>query len=345
MNSTKYWWAQIFGWSVYALLNIYISSLAFGFSFKFLFGDIFLAAGGLGLTHFYRQYIHRHYWHNLKTNELIYRVLIGSILLAFGLCILQFVLLLIFYPEEQYEMTPTKLLTPFIAAYTIILIWNVLYFTWSYVEKNRKQMISQLEMQNEIKDMEIKSIKSNLQPHFIFNSLNSIRALISEDPETARESVTRLSKILRSSISTKEDAISLQKEISLVEDYLHLEKIRYEERLNYSIQIDEKTENTLVPPMLIQTLVENAVKHGIAQLEEGGLIEIKSTYAEDYILLEIINDGGLEQTHNIPGTGFGLKASLKRLQHLAGEDAKLEISEKNNRVHLQVLIPHHEYQN
>lgn len=337
--------AQLIGWGIFALINIYIAILAEDLNWKILAANVSLAIAGVLLTHLYRDHILKKHWHEFKTNELIYKVLMYCIPIALALCIWQFILLYFFYKRPDGELNFATLINPFIAAYTIVLIWNVLYFTWSYIERNRQQMIAQLELQNDLKDLEIKNIKSNLQPHFIFNSLNSIRALVSEDPDTARSSITKLSKILRSSISEKENAVPLSKEMQLVEDYLHLEKIRFEERLNYSIDINPTTSQVLIPPMLLQTLVENAVKHGISQLEQGGQIEIKAWMERQMVHISISNDGKLDPLSKAAGTGFGLEASKKRLKYTCGSDADLTMSYENDKVQCLVRIPQHNYTN
>jgi LytS/YehU family sensor histidine kinase len=117
-----------------------------------------------------------------------------------------------------------------------------------------------------VKELELQTIKAHINPHFIFNSLNSIRALVDENPERARKAVTELSNILRSSLqSDKMETVSLQKELSIVKDYLALEYMRFEDRLKIVYDIDEDTLDRPVPPMMLQTLVENAIKHGISK--------------------------------------------------------------------------------
>jgi LytS/YehU family sensor histidine kinase len=225
------------------------------------------------------------------------------------------------------------------SAYLILLGWSLLYFSWSYIENNRSRIIERLQMQNDMQELELKSMRSNLQPHFIFNSLNSIRALVNEDPDAARLAVTKLSKILRTSISTKENSITLDDELKLVEDYLHLEKIRFEERLQYELQIAAKTRPCLIPPMLIQNMVENAVKHGISLLETGGTIWIKSQIEPDNIRISIKNEGQINEENKLEGTGFGMSSSQKRLNHLYPEAPPIIMKEENGMVIVEICIP------
>ncbi len=200
-------------------------------------------------------------------------------------------------------------------------------------------MIDRLQMQNDMQELELKSMRSNLQPHFIFNSLNSIRALVHEDPDAAREAVTKLSKILRTSISTKENSITLDEELKLVENYLHLEKIRFEERLQYELQIAVKTRDSLVPPMLIQNMVENAVKHGISLREEGGKITISTAVEPETIIIAIKNEGTINEENKLKGTGFGMSSSQKRLDHLYPNRSEITMREADGFVIVEIAIP------
>src|SRR5205085_6678051 len=117
-----------------------------------------------------------------------------------------------------------------------------------------------------LRKLELKTIKAHINPHFIFNALNSIRALIDEDPNRARNAVTHLSNILRSSMQAEKlETVPFEKELNIVKDYLALEYIRFEERLKIEYSIEGATLNQPVPPMMLQTLVENAIKHGIGK--------------------------------------------------------------------------------
>ena len=125
-----------------------------------------------------------------------------------------------------------------------------------------------------VKELELKTIKSHINPHFIFNALNSIRALIDENPSRASNAITELSNILRSSMQAEKlETVPFEKELNIVKDYLALEHIRFEDRLKIEYEIDEDTLDQPVP-MMLQTLVENAIKHGIGKQINGGVVKI-----------------------------------------------------------------------
>lgn len=296
--------------------------------------------GGIALTHYFRKFLIKRKWFELDTTAVITRVLLINIIMAFVFCVWQYILQNIFFPEMENVSSLSSLSHPFMSAYLILLGWSLIYFTWSYIENNRSRIITQLQLQNDMQELELKSMRSNLQPHFIFNSLNSIRALVKEDPEASREAITKLSKILRSSISTKENSITLDEELKLVENYLHLEKIRFEERLQYEFEIAAKTRPLLVPPMLLQNMVENAVKHGISLTENGGTIWISSEIDGDLIRISIKNEGKINEENKLKGTGFGMSSSQKRLQHLYPDAPNITMKETDGpHVIVEICIP------
>ena len=120
--------------------------------------------------------------------------------------------------------------------------WVLIYYSYHYVEKSRRQQVDTLKLESLVKELELKTIKSHINPHFIFNALNSIRALIDENPARARNAITELSNILRSSMQAeKMETVSFEKELNIVKDYLALEYIRFEDRLKMEYEIDEDT--------------------------------------------------------------------------------------------------------
>ncbi len=202
-----------------------------------------------------------------------------------------------------------------INSFFLLLMWNLIYYTYHYVERNRKQELNTLRLQSMVKELELKTIKSHINPHFIFNALNSIRALVDENPARARTAITELSNILRSSMQTEKlETVPLEKELGIVRDYLALEKMRFEERLLIEMDIDEETLGQPVPPMMLQTLVENAIKHGISKRITGGRIRIVSDYVAGHHELLVQNTGQLNGSIN--GDGFGIRSTQDRLNLL-----------------------------
>jgi hypothetical protein len=224
---------------------------------------------------------------------------------------------------------------------TIILIalWLLIYFVWHYVERSRKDQLDRFKLESMVKELELKTIKAHINPHFIFNSLNSIRALVDENPQRARGAITELSNLLRSSMQAeKTETVTLEKEMKIVEDYLALEKIRFEDRLQVQMNIDEDTLDQQVPPMMVQTLVENAIKHGISKQVNGGTITIHSDFVNSHYELKVENTGTLHNQNN--QDGFGLKSTQDRLKLLFGPNSSFGIKqETENTVAVTVALP------
>jgi len=226
-----------------------------------------------------------------------------------------------------------------IFTFILIALWLLLYMVWHFVEKNRKDQVDKLTLEKTVKELELKTIKSHINPHFIFNSLNSIRALVDENPERARTAITELSNILRSSMQVeKMETVPLHKELDIVKDYLALEQMRFEERLKIELDIDEDTLNQPVAPMMLQTLVENAIKHGISKHINGGFVKVISMFKNDNHELIVQNSGKLNGEIN--GDGFGIKSAQDRLRFLYQGKASFEIKNiEGNMVQSKITMP------
>ncbi len=227
-------------------------------------------------------------------------------------------------------------------ALPLFFIWNCIYFIYHYIAKSRKQQMDTLQLEALVKELELKTIKAHINPHFIFNALNGIRAMIDEDPGRARKAVTELSNILRSSLKAeKGETVSFMEELKIVKDYLALENMRFEDRLKIEYNVNEQTLDQQVPPMMLQTLVENAIKHGISKHMQGGVVKIISEIKDGHHKLAVQNTGYLNGSAN--KDGFGLSSTQNRLHLLYGDKAKFEIKQIDpSLVEAQVLIPAYE---
>ena len=211
----------------------------------------------------------------------------------------------------------------------LLFMWNSIYYTYHYIERNRRQEVDTLKLQSVVKELELKTIKSHINPHFIFNALNSIRAMVDENPSRARTAITELSNILRSSMQTEKlETVPLERELNIVQDYLALEKMRFEERLMIEMDIDEDTLGQPIPPMMLQTLVENAIKHGISKRINGGFVKVTSGFVNNHHELVVLNSGQLNS--NVNEEGFGVKSTQYRLNLLYQGKAAFEIKNVNS---------------
>lgn len=221
--------------------------------------------------------------------------------------------------------------------FILIALWLLLYMVWHYLLRNRKAEVDKLQLEKTVKELEIKTIKSHINPHFIFNSLNSIRALVEENPKRARTAITELSNILRSSLQVEKlETVPLQKELAIVKDYLALEQMRFEERLRVNFDVPEDLLNQPIPPMMLQTLVENAIKHGISKRINGGVVNIIARKMNGQFELLVQNTGSMEGENE----GFGIKSTRNRLSYLHNGHSVFKVSNiDENLVQAQIIMP------
>jgi len=335
-----YWLFQILGWGFIifiGLINDFQNSQIF--ITKTITNGLIIMLLGIGTTHLYRAHILKHQWLNLKVIQIIPRIIIGSIVIGFTLLILtQLISCLIDDIALAKIISLIKIIQNLTGQFITIFIWSILYFTFHFIERSRNQELSTLQLEAAKQKAELSSLKSQMNPHFMFNSLNNIRALIDENPSIAKKSINELSNLLRASLNTKKlNLISLKDELELVEDYLSLEKIRFESRLKIKLNISEESLSYLVPPMLIQTLVENGIKHGISKLKNGGEISISSFLKNEFLILQIINDGKYNPQIKNPN-GTGLNNSKKRIELLYSTKSTLVIKNENNKVHTEIKL-------
>lgn len=339
---SRYWTFQLVGWGVFALINIFFALVYNLFSVKMLLRLIFFVEIGILFTHLMREAILKI---NLLMRKLQQQIVIFLMLtIVFGLlwaCVQTPFEIVCDLRTGANKGRPFHMLflVNFSMILTLFLIWNLIYFMYHYIMKSRKQQMDTIKLEALVKELELKNIKANINPHFIFNALNGIRSLIDVDPPRARKAVTELSNILRSSLNAdKGETIAFRDELKIVKDYLALEHMRFEDRLQIDYNVDDATLNQPVPPMMLQTLVENAIKHGISKQVAGGIVQVTSDNKNSYHELIVRNSGVLNggASHG----GFGLSSTRDRLQLLYGEKASFEIRQAEPAVvEARVLIP------
>ncbi|MCG6912473.1 histidine kinase [bacterium BMS3Abin03] len=342
MNRKKlYWLCQVLGWSLIVLLNLVIVSSFREIGWERILLGLFFAFTGITLTHIFRGILKKRNWLELQLKQIIPRVLVSSIFLGVTIYLIVHLvgILSSALPEENYSATHPVI--GIINTSGITLVWMLIYFSIHYLENYKKTEIESLIWEAAVKDYELKTLKSQLNPHFMFNAMNSIRALIEEDPDNAKAAITKLSNILRFSLKMERaERVALGEEIENVNDYLGLEKIRFEERLSYSFNIDAASARIEIPPMMIQTLVENGIKHGISKIAGGGEINIKSEVDNSKLYIEIKNDGHLDENMLKSSKGFGISNTKHRLNLLYGEKASFSLTNENgNKVSAKLVIP------
>lgn len=336
---SNYWLCQIVGW-VFVFISYVFFAYTFGIKLtsRLFIRMILVVCVGLLITHILRWVIRQLNWLMQPIERVLPKLLVAVIIASLTAALLVIAVSDIIIGSSSELTFSSRLMIYVIDIGLFIIPWVLIYYFYHYISKSRRQQLDTLKLEAFVKELELKTIKSHINPHFIFNALNSIRALIDENPSRARNAITELSNILRSSMQTeKSETVPFEKELGIVKDYLALEHIRFEDRLQIEYQIDEDTLDQPVPPMMLQTLVENAIKHGIGKQEKGGMVKVISDFRGNYHEMIVQNSGSLNG--HINGDGFGLSSTKNRLHLLFGEKANFEITQYGGLVEAKVSIP------
>jgi LytS/YehU family sensor histidine kinase len=298
---------------------------------------------GIIFSHFMREVIHRSSVLLKDLRQQILTFILLTIAFSFFIACIVSPFEQLFQLRTNAEGKPVSYLSLFItnliSFIPLLLIWNAVYFMYHFIIKTRKQEMDTIKLEALVRELELKTIKAHVNPHFIFNALNGIRALVDENPQRARTAITELSNILRSSLSAEKlETVTLQEELKIVKDYLALESMRFEDRLHVEFDVAEQTLGQQVPPMMLQILVENAIKHGISKQVKGGVIKILSEMKDGGHELTVQNTGFLNGFAK--NGGFGISSTRDRLSLLYGSKGSFEIKQiANGLVEAKVMMP------
>ena len=220
-----------------------------------------------------------------------------------------------------------------------LMAWSAIYLGITYWRQMQKERENALEAKVLAEKAQLEMLRYQVNPHFLFNAMNSIRASIDEDKDRAKLMVTQLSEFLRHSLlngETKE--IPLREELEAVENYLAIEKIRFEEDLEIEFDIDEKAKDVKIPGFLLNPLIENAIKHGFQTTKKSLKIKVSAKLDNGKLFLEVMNTGSLENNGNVDGTKIGLKNVRERLEKLFPDASSFELLEKDGFVIARIMI-------
>ncbi|MBL7927356.1 MAG: histidine kinase [Bacteroidia bacterium] len=346
-----YWVFQFTGWFIYTSVN-YLSLPLFQTNLQHtglkLTINFFT---GIVVTHLYRNIIKSQQWYKLKFVKLVVQVVLGAALATVVFIVLQVLLetlaLYLFQHTTNLKFNFTKYFPGFgsyqylnaINSYLVIIVWSVLYFIFHYFENYRSAQLKAASAEAQLTNATLQNLRNQINPHFLFNALNSIKSLAISQPEKSRTATTLLSEILRYSLnSEKNTTVAFETELHIVEEYLQLETIRFGNRLGYKTNIEATTLPLPIPPVMLLTLAENAIKHGISQRVDGGEIIINSYVNDYYHIVELLNEGQLNTVQK--GTGIGVENTLRRLQITFGPESVFKLQNKDGQhVIAQILIP------
>ena len=326
-----YWKLQLTGWILYGLFGGVVASLFSRFSPSLAVIEVIVSATLLLASHLFRLYIRRHGWVRLPLPALLPRLLLAHFLISIlSITVIGVLTVLMFvvigerstgkgFPWVQYVGYALNI-------FFVFWGWAAVYFGLHYFDKYRSAEVDKWKLAAAAREAEMRTLQAQLNPHFLFNGLNNIRALVMEDPARARAMMTHLAELLRYSMQRNgAEQVPLATELDIVDNYLQLEAMQLEERLHYTVAVAPEAHAVQLPPMTLQLLVENAIKHGLAPRPAGGHLSLSAQLdaAGTGLCVAVRNTGTFQPQPGHPG--LGLRNVQERLKLLFGPTARFTI--------------------
>lgn len=299
----------------------------------------------LGATHLQRHLSKKYHWQKLPIGQLAVLILLYNSVCSVLVQFITYAQMVVSgsYTWEQMEFLILLLYS--VNGIIVLTAWSSFYFGFKSVQRWKAKEVETLKLQLSLKEAELEAIRSQLNPHFLFNSLNNIRSLVLEDPSKAREMITRLSAMMRYVIGyNRNNLVSVAEELEFLDHYVALEKIHFEDKLAFSAQVEEGLSKASIPPLGIQLLVENAIKHGIGTQPKGGNIHLSLQRQNGHVQVQVENTGRLSA---LPGpSGIGIQSLLERINHSLDQPGTFALDQKtDNSVTATLTLPYKEYEN
>lgn len=325
-SRSVFWPLQIGVWIIIGIINYVLQhfSLKIPAEIKIL-NLIGLVGGGFLITSLYRYYLRwSKYDFKMGAEKFILSLLLSAFIQS-GCWVILIRLLFYKYPLTIWQSLGAML--PFLA---MILIWDLVYLGYKLIRQYHNTEVEKWKLEAEVQKAQLGALKSQINPHFMFNALNNIRSLILEDPALARGMLTKFAEIFRHALQhSEEKEIILSEELDILQQYFELLKIQYEDKLQYQIHADQAILKEKIPPMILQLLVENAVKHGIGLSPNGGKITVDISKINNQLQLIVKNTGTLNSKNKLEDSlGIGLKNITERLKLLYDNQASLLMHEE-----------------
>ncbi len=338
LSAKRFIASLIVGWIIFTTAQTFLL-FHFSFSLKIALGDSLLSITFLLLTSMLVLNITNYY---LPTSYLFVGIIASSLVLSFFWLLIINSFLNIFFDTEKVYLAflHNSLALRYAFAFLVLTIVTTASILWNNWQERKKEEQRRADVEVLSRDAELFKLRQQLQPHFLFNSLNSINALIGLDPQQARKMVQQLSDFLRGTLK-KEDSqtVSLEEEISYLNLYLEIEKVRFGNRLQTDIVIEEECHTAILPTLLLQPIVENAIKFGLYDTIGQTLISIHCYTEGNDLYISIKNPFDPETSLPQKGTGFGLSSIKRRLYLLFGRSDLLSTAFQNSIFETIVKIP------
>ncbi|MBB2149718.1 sensor histidine kinase [Pedobacter gandavensis] len=345
-----YWKCQLAGWTIASLYWTLQGFLTGGFRINLalvqLLSDVLIY---ILITHLYRNFSLAHHWEDLDLRSLLIRILPAVLVMGILYTLITILKLygirILFQLNAQQsiqEFLKLNGLGIFMAGIRLMAIWLLAYHLYHYAKRALRMATEKAKIELSLKQTQLDHLHMQLNPHFLFNSLNTIKSLIYTSPNSAGRGIDLLTELLRAGLYKGETLVlPLEEELSLVKDYLELEQLRMGDRLTFKIASNRSFSNIQVPRMCIQGLVENAVKHGVAVQKNGGFIQVLLTRSPDFMCIEVISPGRLSGKNT--ESGIGLKNLEERLKITYAGNASFDLYElEAGQVCAVVKIPTYE---
>lgn len=322
-----YWICQLLFWgllTVFLLMQFFFSPA--NPSQRLIWLQFIIGGSLLLVSHGMRVYMKKNGWVKQPLGWLLPRLLLLNLLAAVVAQLLIHGQMILFLDWLNFRPIVFSEVLVYVFNVNIFFwFWCLWYFSAQYFRRYRNNEVEKWKLQASLREAELTALKAQINPHFIFNALNNIRALTREDGERSREMITCLSDLLRYAVDmSRQEEVSVAEEMAIVKDYLQLEAVHYEERLRYTLEVAPETLSLPIPPMSIQLLVENAIKHGISLLQGGGFVKIKVQSEQHNLVVEVENSGQLNPQAGASG-GVGLRIIQERVRLLYGTEACLQV--------------------
>jgi sensor histidine kinase YesM len=323
-----YWICQLGGWgSLFMLMGIAFLNdpVPRGHAVSMVNQTVFCVTG-LAFTHTFRALYHLRNWKDLRGSTFAPKVALSCLAFAVLETIVTHVAVFSFMevPLDANRLFSGFLIMGFIQNAVTLVAWTALYLGYQYQRELQEERINRVLLDAELKEAQLQRLRSQINPHFLFNSLNTIRAIAGVDADLTREAVTQLAELMRAALeSSEEKVVTFDEELRIVQAYLGLEQLRHRDRLRIEASINEELLGAVVPPLICQTLVENALKHGVHASNQTGTVRYALTGDKRSVRFEVRNPGFLKATASSNGTG--LVNAQRRLQLIYGRKAALSL--------------------
>ena len=230
-------------------------------------------------------------------------------------------------PSVEVPVSPKSLLSTFAGDLLRYLLLSLSYQAIAHHRAVSERDAREAQLRAELAEAKLAGVQAQLQPHFLFNTLNAIAALVREDPARAEAMVEQLSELLRASlISSAQTEVSLDQELRLTQQYLAIQTVRFRDRLHATVVATDAARRARIPQLILQPLVENAIRHGITSRESGGALAVQAVVEDDKLVVTIEDDGvGIGNAPPSRGSGLGLKSVRSRLLHLYGDRQRFDL--------------------